>query len=149
MDFTSSFAISSAGMRVERTRVDVAALNLANLHTIRGADGRAYQPLRVITQPDHASNFAATFDAALSANEAQAIALPTAVVEAVSTAPRAVHQPTHPLADAQGFIYYPGIDHTQEMFTLMAATRAYEANVVAFQASRALVMKTLEIGGGP
>lgn len=50
MDYTSAFAISAAGMAVERTRVDVSALNLANANTVLGADGSNYQPLRVVAQ---------------------------------------------------------------------------------------------------
>lgn len=143
MDF-SSLAISSAGLEVERTRVDVAALNLANMHTLQGAGGATYQPLRVIAQASPTRRFETAF-----ANAAHTASLPVATIEAIPTAPRAVHQPTHPLADARGLIYYPNIDHTEQMFTLISATRAYEANLAALQASRTLVLKTLEIGGRP
>ena len=48
MDYSRAFAISSAGMAVERTRVEVAALNLANANTVQTADGARFQPVRVV-----------------------------------------------------------------------------------------------------
>ena len=50
MDYTQTFAISAAGMNVERMRVEVAALNLANANAVQGVDGRSYQPLRVVAE---------------------------------------------------------------------------------------------------
>ena len=50
MNYADSFAISAIGMNIERARVDVAALNLANANTVQGAGGQSYQPLRVIAQ---------------------------------------------------------------------------------------------------
>ena len=48
MDYLNSFAISAAGMSVERTRVEVASLNLANAHTVQAPGGQAFEPLRVV-----------------------------------------------------------------------------------------------------
>ena len=50
MDYNQSFAISASGMTIERTRVEVAALNLANANTVAGPDGSVYRPLRVVAQ---------------------------------------------------------------------------------------------------
>jgi flagellar basal-body rod protein FlgC len=57
-----------------------------------------------------------------------------------------MHEPGHPLADAEGFVRYPGVDTATEMVTLTGALRSYEANVAALTTARALALKTLEIG---
>jgi flagellar basal-body rod protein FlgC len=57
-----------------------------------------------------------------------------------------VYNPTHPDADANGFVSMPNVDILKEMVDMISATRAYEANVTALNASKALIMKALEIG---
>lgn len=139
MDYLASFAISAAGMTVERTRVEVASLNLANAHTVQAPGGQPFEPLRVVAGVS--GNFAALVDHGL-----RGAPLPVAAVESSGAAPRLVHEPAHPLANASGFVAYPGVDPATEMVTLMSATRAYEANVAALNTGRALILKALEIG---
>jgi flagellar basal-body rod protein FlgC len=141
MDFSQVFAVSAAGMSVQRTRVEVAALNLANANTVQAPGTPAYQPLRVVVHPS------APFGALIAAG-LQPSALPRASVEAGPAAARMLHDPGHPLADASGFVRQAAVDPATEMVTLMSATRSYEANVAALNATRALVLKTLEIGRG-
>jgi flagellar basal-body rod protein FlgC len=141
MDFAQTFAISAAGMSVQRTRVEVAALNLANAHSVQAPGASAYQPLRVLVTPS------VPFDA-MVATGLQPGALPSASVEATVAAPRMVHDPGHPLADARGFVHQASVDPATEMVTLMSAMRSYEANVAAMNTARSLALKTLEIGRG-
>ena len=140
MDFSQSFAISAAGMNVERLRVDVAGLNLANANAAITPGGVNYQPLRVVTAASRIGDFGALVGDGLIG--------PQASVEPGTQVPRQVLDPGNPAADAQGFVRYPGVDTTVEMMTLMSATRAYEANVSALNAARSMAMKALEIGGG-
>lgn len=137
MDTLQSFAISAAGMDVERLRVEVASLNLANAHALQAPGQPGFQPLRVVATP----SFGAQVQDGLAA-----VGLPAASVEPSGAAPRKVHEPGHPLADARGFVAYPGVDPATEMVELMSATRAYEANVAALNTARALALKALEIG---
>jgi flagellar basal-body rod protein FlgC len=58
-----------------------------------------------------------------------------------------VLDPGHPQADARGYVSYPGVDPATEMMTMLSASRAYEANVVAMNTARAMAVKALEIGG--
>lgn len=139
MDHLQTFAISAAGMTAERTRVEVAALNLANVHTVVEG-GQGYRPLRVVLQAPPATP---AFGAMVASN----LHGPMVGVEAVDHEPRRVLEPGHPLADAAGFVAYPAVDTTAEMVGLMAAMRAYEANVAAMDAARTVALKTLEIGG--
>ena len=131
MDFSQSFAISALGMNIERARVDVAALNLANAGTVQTVGGGGYRPLRVLAE-------AGDFGALVSSMRI----VPT------DAAPRRVYEPGHPMADERGFVSYAGVDTATEMVSLMSATRAYEANVAAMNTTRTLAMRALDIGGG-
>jgi flagellar basal-body rod protein FlgC len=143
VDYNPTFAISAAGMALERARVEVAALNLANAHATQAPGQIPYSPLRVVAQAASANGFLA-----LMQGDALAAALkPEFHVEAANVAPRVVHEPGHPLANAKGFVTYPGIDPAAEMVALMSATRAYEANVAAMNTARTMALKALDIGG--
>jgi flagellar basal-body rod protein FlgC len=135
MDYTQTFAISAAGMALERTRVEVAALNLANANTVVAPGGSGYKPLRVVA---HAT-FGSSVDQGLNA--------PTVQVEPLDQAPRLVYEPGHPLADTRGFVNYVGVDTATEMVTMMSAMRSYEANVAAMTTARNMTLKALDIGG--
>ena len=142
MDYQQAFAISAAGMQVERTRVEIASLNLANANTVASPAAPGFQPLRVVATAS--GPFASLVDGGMGA-----AALPVANVEASAVRARMVQDAGHPLADERGFVAYPGVDAAAEMVTLLGAARAYEANVAAMNTARALALKTLEIGRTP
>lgn len=141
MDYARAFAISAGGMNVERTRVEVASLNLANANTVQDPRGPAYQPLRVTARPS--ALFSGLIDSGM-----EGLGSPEVDVEPSGALPRRVYEPGHPLADARGFVAYAGVDLATEMVTLMSAMRSYEANVAAMNTARALALKTLDIGRG-
>lgn len=146
MDHNQVFAISAQGMNVERTRLEAASLNLANAHTLVGADGSGYQPLSVVARGS-SIGLGTSVDAREFAARVAAGLQGSVSVMAAPRAPRQVYEPTHPQANASGFVFYPNIDPAAEMMTVMSATRAYEANVAAVNAARAMAQKALEIGG--
>lgn len=139
MGYQQAFSISAAGMDVERLRVEVATLNLANSHTVAGADGRLYQPLRVVSAASPQVLFSSMVGVQMKG--------PTAWVEPTGVAPKQVLDPGHPMADAKGFIAQPDVDPAAEMMTMMSALRSYEANVAAMNGARTMALKSLEIGG--
>ncbi|HZY20749.1 MAG TPA: flagellar basal body rod protein FlgC [Ramlibacter sp.] len=141
MDYLQSFAVSAAGMAVERTRVEVAAMNLANANTVQDPATAGYRPLRVLALAAHAASFGSLVDSGL-----EGAGLPTASVEPMAVAPRLAPEPGHPLANVQGLVAYPAVDTAAEMVSMMSATRAYEANVAALNTARTLALKALEIG---
>lgn len=145
MDYRAAFQISATGMNMERLRLDVTALNVANTHSSASKPSDLYQPLRVIVNARNAS-FTQTLREQGGVWRADPDSVATEVVQ-VHVTPRLVHDPGHPHADVRGMVAYPGIDHTSEMLNLMTALRAYEANVAAASASRSMAARALEIGG--
>lgn len=157
MDYMQSFAISAAGMNVERMRVDVAALNLANANTVQGVGGSSYQPLRVLAEAQSpagtlsgadAGGFGALVSRGLEGGDIASQVGPMARIVPANISPRLVYEPGHPLANERGFVAYAGIDTATEMVSMMSATRAYEANVSAMNTARTLALRALDIGGG-
>jgi flagellar basal-body rod protein FlgC len=139
MNYLHAFAISASGLAVEKARVDVTAVNLANASSTRSADGTAFRPLRVVSAA-RAPEFAGVLQQALRGAE-------VLEVRPLDTAPRLAYEPGHPDADDKGFVAYPGINPVSEMMNLLTAVRVYEANVAALGAARAMALRTLELGG--
>jgi flagellar basal-body rod protein FlgC len=135
MNYHQSFAISASGMAVEKARVDVTAVNLANAHSTRAADGGGFRALRVVS-----AERSTGFDTLLRG--AQVVEM-----RPIESPPRLAYEPGHPDADDKGFVAYPGINAVAEMMTLLTAVRAYEANVAALNAAKAMALRTLELGG--
>ena len=135
MNYLQAFAISASGMAVEKARVDITAVNIANAQSTRGIDGTGFRPLRVISAARSAPEFSTLLQGA------QVVA-----VRPVDTPPRLVLEPGHPDADERGFVAYPGINPVTEMVTLMTAVRVYEANVAALNAAKSMALKTLDLG---
>ena len=57
-----------------------------------------------------------------------------------------VYDPTHPDADAQGFVSYPNVNPVVEMTNMLSATRSYEANLSTIEAAKRMALKALDIG---
>jgi flagellar basal-body rod protein FlgC len=136
MDYFNAFAISAAGMRVEKMRTDVVALNLANMHSSRRADGSLFRPLQVTVVPGPA--FAAGFE--------RLAGLPVVRLDERDVEPRLAYEPGSPDADANGMVSRPAVNQVEEMATMSSAMRAYQANVVALNAAKAMALKALELG---
>lgn len=142
MSLSYSFAVSEAGMAFERARADAASTNIANMHTTRSADGGAYVPLQAVAVGKPGRSFSSFMN-----QNNGLLSLPAPEIRAAATAPRMVFEPGHPDADEKGYVAYPNINQVSEMVTLMTSSRAYEANVSALNAAKAMALKTLEIGG--
>lgn len=129
MSIESIMEATRAGLAYERMRLDAASRNIA-------AANVPLTPNAPATQAQVTGG--AGFDAHLGGAEF--------AVQDVPIATRAVHDPGHPMADAQGMVHYPATDLVQEMTTLITASRGYEANVRAFNLLRGMEMRAIEIG---
>ena len=119
------------GLAYEKMRLEVASYNLAIANI----------PL----QPGQSAG-SKTVSVSHSAFANQ-LGLPVAIQQTQGQTVKAVQDPSHPFADANGNVHYANVDPTHEMATLVAATRAYEANVRAFNSIHQMATKALEIGG--
>ena len=144
-DYHGVLAISATGMQAERVRLEVAAQNLANAHSVAGNQGQPYRALRVIA---HASG-AELFEDSLSASGGAASQLHGVdhlEIVPVGSEPRLDHDPGNPLADEKGMVQVPQINTADEMLTIMTAVRAYEADVRAMSAAKSIALRALDIG---
>jgi flagellar basal-body rod protein FlgC len=142
MEYSRAIAISAAGLAAEKTRIEAATLNLANMSSSIAPGTAGFRPVKALIHA-RALPFSRLLDGATGPGFlAQAQIVPQSTV-----ATRSVYEPGHPDADANGMVSYPAVDHTAEMLTVMTALRAYEANLAALEVTRTMATKALDIGG--
>jgi flagellar basal-body rod protein FlgC len=140
MDFLTTFKIAGQGLSVQRAKMDVITSNLANASTTKTPEGGPYRRKSVVLKAQPVENqFAGSMKDALQGVQVKA------VVEDGSPAKR-IHDPTHPDADANGYVAMPNVNVMLEMADMITASRTYEACVTAFDASKSMALKTLDIG---
>lgn len=151
MGIFDSFNINASGLTAERYRMDIIAENVANANTTRTQDGTPYRR-KVVTFEERGEratmgDFSSYLRSAREEFRGQGVKVGK-VVEDEWTQMNMVYDPAHPDADENGYVLYPNVNIVTEMTNLISASRGYEANATAFNASKSIAMKGLEMGQG-
>ncbi|UUZ95731.1 flagellar basal body rod protein FlgC [Paenibacillus sp. P25] len=147
MKLTNGFDISSSALTAQRFRMDVISSNIANADSTRArmVNGKwiPYQRKLVTIEPNKPS-FADKLQDAMNGGAGDGVRV-TKVIDDQSPF-KQVYNPSHPDADENGFVLMPNVDVLKEMVDMISATRSYEANVTALNASKGMISKALDIG---
>jgi len=145
---TNGFDISASALTAQRFRMDVISSNMANADTTRGklVDGRwvPYQRKMVTMEAKEQAPFSQYLNQSMRDLTGEGVRVSRVFDDEAPF--KQVYNPTHPDADERGYVQMPNVDILKEMVDLMSATRSYEANVTALNATKAMVSKALEIG---
>lgn len=148
MSIFSAFNVNASGMTAQRYRMDIISENVANAITTRTQDGTPYRR-KVVTFEQKgatAKTFSSFLGQASNRYDGQGVRV-RKVSEDTWTQMNMVYDPSHPDADENGYVTYPNVNIVTEMTNLIDASRSYEANATAFNASKSMAMKGLEISG--
>lgn len=144
MDTFSSMRVSASGLGAQIQRMNTISSNLANAETTQTAEGGPYKrkdpAFTAMTDRE-------SFDEILAGTldeHVQGVQV-TEIVEDPRP-PRMVYNPSHPHANAEGYVAMPNVNTVEEMANMISAQRSYEANVTAMGAAKAMAEKALEIG---
>lgn len=145
MNLFGVMGISASGLSAERMRAEVVASNMANAESTHTVEGGPYQRKEVVFQSTAPSSF--RMQLANAGGSPGALAGGVAVRSIVSdtAAPIMRYEPSHPDADANGFVAYPNINPVLEMTDLMGAARAYQMNASAVQATKQMIQQSIEL----
>lgn len=153
MSLFSAFNINATGMTAERYRMDVISENVANANTTRTADGSPYRR-KVVAFSEKTERKPCSFSHVLgsalhehSHDQAAGTGVKVSgVYHDYVTEMNMAYDPSHPDADENGYVTYPNVNIITEMTNMIDASRAYEANATAFNASKSMAQRGLEIG---
>ncbi len=144
MSFMNGMNVSASGMSAQRLRLDIISQNIANVHTTRDADGNVYRRKTVVFSEKDVTPFSDILMKS-SGTVGNGVKV-TQIAEDTKSAMRRVYDPSHPDSDEDGYVTYPNVNAVQEMTDMISASRSFEANVTAFNATKNMALKALEIG---
>ncbi|GAB1724268.1 MAG: flagellar basal body rod protein FlgC [Nitrospira sp. CR1.1] len=148
MDLTDSLAVSVSALDAQRHRLNVIASNLANAQSTKTSTGGPYRRRDVVFQAAPVSSaFQKAFTQVSKGSGRHALdGVKVARVIEDQKPGQTVYDPHHPDADKKGFVTMPNVNVMEEMVNMIGASRAYEANVQAVNATRTMWNRALEIG---
>ena len=135
--------ISASGMTAQRLRTDVISENIANANTTRTAKGGPYVRKTVVLTEKTTTKFGDVFNRTVQ-GVGNGVKV-TAIKNDTETDMNLVYDPSHPDADENGYVLYPNVNVVTEMTNLVDATRSYEANATAFNASKSMASTGLDL----
>jgi len=150
MSLFSGFNISSSGLTANRMRMDVVSSNIANANTTRAqlvnGEWVPYRRKSVELSQSGVSPFEQQLQSAMNNGSTNVSGVSVSRIKEDTTPFTLSYDPSNPDAGEDGYVRLPNVDPIKEMVDLMSATRSYEANVTALNASKSMFMKALEIG---
>lgn len=148
MSIFNAFNSSASGLTAQRLRMDVISANIANAQTTRATinDNGEFEPYRrkMVTMAPRQGSFQSYLHKAANSASNKGVRV-TGIIEDDKPF-KMVFNPEHPDANEAGYVQMPNVDPLKEMVDLMSATRSYEANITALNATKGMLTKALEIG---
>ena len=145
MSLFSSFDVSASGLTAQQYRMDVIAENIANANTTRPQDGTPkVRKMVTLEQKGRGATLRDTLSKAREEYVGGGVKV-TNVIEDTETEMVKAYDPSHPDADENGYVWYPNVNIVTEMTDLIDASRSFEANATAFNASKSIAQRGLDI----
>ena len=161
MDYLNALNISGSGMTAQKLRMDIMAQNIANSDVTRTQTGGPYRRRLVVLQSINEGEFKRELmQQAAGRRDAARYVTPSVGKDPTVNAGGVkvarifedqsdlvpVYDPTHPDADEEGYVFMPNVNRTEELINMLAATRAYSANVTMCNATKSMIGSALQIG---
>lgn len=144
MDILTGMRVSASGMAAQHTRMNTISSNIANINTTRSPEGGPYRRKDVVLESmPEAKSFGEILTSSPQ-KDVQRVQVTDVTVD--RKAPLMKYEPDHVDADENGYVAYPNINLMEEMANMIQASRSYEANVAAMNATKDMAMTSLEIG---
>jgi len=138
MTMLTAMKISSSAMTAQMVRMNTTASNLANMDVVGGSEEQAYKAKKPIFR---------TVMEKFSETDYQAGVRVTGVSQTERPNIRR-YEPQNPLADDEGFVYQSNVNSIEEMVEMTNASRSYQTNVEVMNATKKMMMATLQLGKG-
>lgn len=163
------FDVAASGMNAQRVKMDAISSNIANINTTRQPDGSVgpyikkdvnFKAIYDQKLSQGASNFSSnasnanfdpntgrmTINSGISLNQGQmSSGVEVAAITEAKNATKTIYDPSHPDANADGYVQVPNINIVEEMVGMVSASKAYEANTVAANNAKAMIQAAMKI----
>lgn len=134
MSLFSVFDTAGSALSAQSIRLNTISSNLANMDTVASSAEEAYRAKYPV------------FSAVLDGYDKSAVGVKVDRITEGTAPPRRELMPSHPMADAEGFIYSAEINSIDEMANMLSASRSYQSNIEAMNTTKQMLMQTLNLG---
>lgn len=128
--------IAGSGMSAQSLRLNTTASNMANAESVSSSTGETYRARQPV--------FSAMINELTDSPEGVGVSV-EGIVESQEPL-RKQHNPGHPMADEEGYIYLPNVNMVEEMANMISASRSYQSNAEIAKTAKQLLMQTLRLG---
>lgn len=133
MSMFSIFNVSGSAISSQAQRLNVVASNMANADAVAGPDGQGYKARQVVFET-------------VPMGSPEAVGVRVSQVQESQEPLKRVHNPSHPSADADGYVTQSNVNPVEEMVNMISASRSYQNNVEVMNTAKTLLLKTLQMG---
>ncbi|MGX7014674.1 flagellar basal body rod protein FlgC [Vagococcus silagei] len=144
MAIFDAFNINTSGLALERFKLDTISTNIANVNTTRGENNEPYRKKTVLFT-ESLKEQEQKWQTQAAQPQSKSMGVRVVGLEESQEEFNQVYQPDHPDADENGYVSLPNVNISDEMVQMMETVRTYEANVSAFESSKNMMRKALEI----
>ncbi|SNR89901.1 flagellar basal-body rod protein FlgC [Anaerovirgula multivorans] len=146
MSIFNAINVSASGLTAERLRMDVISKNIANANTTRTVNGGPYRRQVVVFKDQQQPAFSQILNNAVNNNSNHMKGVEVVGIRNDQSPFKKVYDPGHPDANEEGYVMMPNVEIVAEMANMISASRAYEANITAMNATKSMALKALELG---
>ena len=138
MDLFQVFDIAGSAMSAQTTRMNVTASNMANADSLSSSSGETYRARHPV--------FATVLQRRMGGSTSPASGVRVAGIVESDAPLRREYRPDHPLSDEEGYVFAPNVNTVEEMANMISASRSYQTNVEVINASKQMLLRTLQMG---
>lgn len=147
MSLSSVFHIAGSGMSAQSTRLNTISSNIANAETVSSSLEETYRARKPVFATVFADNLKQNGSSSLFAGDDQAgkgVQVKGIVEDQSELQMR--YEPDHPMANEEGYVFYPNVNVVEEMADMISASRAFQTNVEMMNTAKQMMQRVLTLG---
>ncbi|GGC07772.1 flagellar basal-body rod protein FlgC [Marinobacterium zhoushanense] len=143
MSLSNVFGIAGSAMNAQSIRLNTTASNLANADSVSSSEGETYRarkPVFTVQMPGEVDY------SALGSGQVPGQGVTVSDIVESDAPLRMAYEPSHPMADENGYVYYPNVNVVEEMADMISASRSFQINAEIMNTAKQMLQRTLSLG---
>ena len=148
MSLTSVLSIAGSGMNAQSIRLNTTASNIANAESASSSVDETYRARKpwFAVLDKEVSDLATNASGFMNTEESTGAGVQVLGIVEKDSPLQARFQPDHPMANDEGYVYYPNVNVVEEMTDMMSSSRSYQMNVEMLKTAKQMLQRTLSLG---
>lgn len=142
MSLSSIFDVAGSGMTAQSVRLNTTASNIANAESASSSTGEAYKG----RHPVFSTRLIQQMQGGMSLPQSGAVGVEVAGIVESDAEMQQRYEPDHPLANDEGYVFYPNVNVVEEMTNMISASRSFQVNVEVMNSAKQMVQRVITLG---